>query len=709
MNLRTVLVAFTVWALIGQGRSAPLPEAKLTPPTQNFPVITGDDAEFNGEQGTDTVSGHAKWKGKWKTNDLLLTADKIIYDTRKDVLIAEGNVTMTSTDERLLADRLEYHRNDGSLVVNSIRIGKFPIYIEGTSAIGNFELISIKDATVSYTDPGEWKPSIRAKEIIYSPGHYIRTIDAFLGLAGSKLIPITTLRQDLTKAIAANYFSFELGYRSSLGAIVDVGFHVPVYTGFKVGANLGLYSARGIMFGPSGSYASEQGNNEYSGFLKTGFIHDYGNRKVDILGKPIEANRGYAQWQHHEQIGEDIALNADINWWKDSEIIRDFNQKEFYPIQTPDSTLEATYSGENYFASAFMRLNPNTFEDVIQRLPEIRFDMLPTAIGSGVYERLNSSIASLRDTPPKGATLASNRADVFYQLSRPINPTSYFNFTPVVGTRLTEYMDTQGSIKKGSYLRALGEVGFDSQLRSSGIFDFNSPLWDINGIRHLFTPTLSYRFVPDDSSSNKYIPLIDRRTYMTYLQPIEIGDLRTVDQIPHENTFRLGLNNTIQTRDTQYGSRDLATINIVGDFYNNSRSNEVGHSNIHSDVTLTPARWIEIDSQQIFSPTDFRIREFDGGIKLKSGDKWSLQLASDFVRHENNDYLARVTYRFNEQFEAIGLLEYGARQHMFNQRAISVVQILANTWRLEYRITDNDGPSREGHFNFQFLVEAVRF
>ena len=46
---------------------------------------------------------------------------------------------------------------------------------------------------------------------------------------------------------------------------------------------------------------------------------------------------------------------------------------------------------------------------------------------------------------------------------------------------------------------------------------------------------------------------------------------------------------------------------------------------------------------------------------------------------------------------------------MFNQRAISVVQILANTWRLEYRITDNDGPSREGHFNFQFLVEAVRF
>ena len=112
-------------------------------------------------------------------------------------------------------------------------------------------------------------------------------------------------------------------------------------------------------------------------------------------------------------------------------------------------------------------------------------------------------------------------------------------------------MDTQGAIKKGSYLRALGEVGFDSQLRSSGIFDFNSPLWDINGIRHLFTPTLSYRFVPDDSSSDKYIPLIDRRTYMTYLQPIEIGDLRTVDQIPHENTFRLGLNNTIQTRDTQ--------------------------------------------------------------------------------------------------------------------------------------------------------------
>jgi LPS-assembly protein len=709
VNLRNVILVFILGAFLGQAHSTPLPPEKLTPKTQSFPVITGEDAEFNGELGTDTVTGHAKWKGKWKTNDLVLTADKITYNTIKDIFIAEGNVTLTSSDERLLADRLEYHRNDGSLIVNSIRIGRYPLYIEGDSAQGNFEIITINNATVSYSDPTRWSPSIKAKSIVYSPGHYIRTINAFLGLAGSKLIPLTSLRENLSQAMTTNYFSLDAGYRSSLGAILDVGFHVPVYAGSKVGADLGLYSSRGIMFGPSGSYNLTHADTEYTGSLKSGFIHDYGNRTTDILGNPIHPNRAYAEWQNHEQMGQDLTLNANITWWKDSEILRDFNPKEFYSIQTPDSTVEATYTSDNYFASAFMRLNPNAFEDIIQRLPEIRFDLITTAIGGGFYERLNSSIAALRETPPRGKTLASNRFDLFYQISRPINPTSYFNFTPVVGTRLTDYMDTQGALSKNNYLRVLGEVGFDSELRSSGIFNFSNPLWDINGIRHLFTPVVSYRFVPKDTSALKYIPLIDRKTYTTYLQPIEIGDLRTVDQIPHENTFRLSLNNSIQTRASQYGSRDLLILNLVGDIYNKSKVNERGHSNIHSDFSLTPARWIEITSQEVFNPSDFRIREFESGIKLKSGDKWTLKLASDFVKHENNEYLAEATYRIDERFELIGLLEYGARQHVFNQRSIAVVQNLANLWRLEYRITDNQGPSREGHFNFQFLVDVLRF
>ena len=709
MHFRTTILFLCFLALVGLGRGASVPESKPKATSNNYPVITGDEAEFNGELATDTVTGHAQWKGKWKTHDLLLTADKIIYYTKKDILIAEGHVTMTSADERLLADKLEYHRSDGSLTVDSIRIGKYPLYIQGDSALGNFELITINNAIVSYSDPGKWSPSIRAKTIIYSPGHYIRTVDAFLGLAGSRIIPIATIRQDLTKAITANYFNFDAGYRSYLGAILDVGFHVPVYTNLKAGADLGLYSARGVMFGPSASYNSNQGENEYSGFLKSGFIHDYGNKKTDILGNPIGAGRGYVDWDHSQSIGENISLNADIHWWKDSEVIRDFYPKDFYPVQTPDNTLETTYSGENYFASAFMRLNPNTFDDIIQRLPEIRFDQLTTSIGGGFYERLSASIVGLREKPPQGLILSSNRFDVFYEVSRPINPTSYFNFTPVVAGRLTEYTDKQGPVLKGNYLRTLSEIGFDSQLRSSGVFDFNNPLWDINGIRHLLTPMLSYRYVPINNHDYGSIPLIDRTTYTTYLKPLDIGDLRTVDQIPYENTLRLSLNNTIQTRDSQYGSRDLASLNLVCDLYNHTRSTQRDYSDIHTDFTLTPARWLEITSQEVFSPTNLRIREFESGFKFKSGDKWTLELASDFVRHEDNDYLTRATYRINEQFEVIGLVEYGARQHVFNQRSISVVQNLANLWRLEYRFTDNQGPSREGHINFQFLVEALRF
>eukprot|EP01035_Chromulina_nebulosa_P067530 gene67530-92504_t len=153
------------------------------------------------------------------------------------------------------------------------------------------------------------------------------------------------------------------------------------------------------MFGPSGSYGRRAGeNSDIRGYFRTGYINDHGDKEFDLLGRPVPENRGYIEWQHEQKLTENLSLTAQLNWWKDSEILRDFRPRAFFPVQQPDTFVEAAYAGQNYFLYLFARFQPNSFQRVQERLPELRFDLLPTAIGNGFVERFSASAAWLRET-----------------------------------------------------------------------------------------------------------------------------------------------------------------------------------------------------------------------------------------------------------------------------------------------------------------------
>jgi len=664
---------------------------------------------------TDTsydFDGNSDWIGdaRWKQNQLLMTADQMHYDRKTNTLIARGHVTLTNHDQRLLADYLEYHRSEGTFLARDVRIGRYPIYIQGESAEGVQQEITIHNATVTYTDPGAWKPSIKARTIVYSPGHYLRTVKSLVGVNGAEILPLGSLRQSLNSAVGAQILTLDLGYRSALGGIVDVGVHVPVGDGFRLGGDIGEYTKRGLMLGPSGSYADPDGSNDWHGDFQSGFINDHGNRLTDVLGNQVPSARSFASWDHQQTIDDDWTINGAINWWSDADVTRDFRPKEFLPVQTPDSYVEALHIGENDFASIFARFRPNDFEDVQERLPEISYDLAPVAIGGGFYQRGSTDAVVLQERPPLGVPqMSETRLDAYYGISRPINPTPWFNFTPVAGARVTDYVDTSGAVTDDHYLRTLGEIGFDSEARASGTYSYQNANWDIDGLRHLIIPEFSYRYIPGSNAGNPRIPDIDRYTFSTYLQPLELGDARAIDELGRRDTLRLGVDNILQTRDSGYGSRNLVDLNVANDFNFYRTPTEPDISDVHTELLVTPAKWIEFDAAHIFDPKTMTLRELDAGITLTDGDIWNVRLAGDFLRHEDDDYILNYSLKFNERLTGLVLVEYGARQHVFNQLAVGMVQTLANTWRIRYLLTHNGGPNREGHIGFTTELNVLRF
>ncbi len=660
--------------------------------------------------------------------DTIITADDWRYNPVTRIVVFHGHAAFTKGARRLLANVITYHLNDGTYTVENVRMGEYPLYVTGTSATGDRTTLTVNDARVTVQEPGPFIPTLHADRIFYTPGQKLRAESANLGVGDVRPVIFGLFQQNLKEPLIS-YFSFMGGYRSSLGAYLETGLHLPVTAGLKLGGDLGIYTNRGVMVGPSGSYQGTTDGGDYQGHFRSGFIDDHGDRLTDVLGRPIPEDRAYVEWTHQQDITPDLTFTGVLNYWKDSDILRDFRPDEFFPVQQPDTFLESVYTGNNYFASLFARFEPNNFESVQQRLPELRFDLLPLALGNGFYERFNASVAVLRDNPVDGAgpDLSTDRLDAYYSLSRVFAPRDWLSFTPLVGGRLTYYDQAIGG--HGTYTRVLGEVGFDAELRSSAIYDVKSEIWKIDGIRHLLTPRISYRYIPEADKGQAYIPPIDQQTFSTYLPPLGLGDVRNIDQLSATNTLRLELDNTFQTRDPGYGSRDLLVFNLANDFRFTRQPGQRTASVIQSQFAFMPTRWLQFDAFESVTPQTFTQQEFNTGLTVHDGDQWSVRFSSNLLHQQSLDqtpvvqplviqtlvgqpldsYNLDAQYRINEAYEAVMRLQFDVLEHRFNEQTYGLRQKISNLWIAEYDITIYNGPRRESGFGFNVRLNVVKF
>jgi len=659
---------------------------------------------FDPENNAVTFSGQAHFSD----GHTLLEADEIRYFYATNIAVATGHVRLTRGAERVLAEKITYRRSDHTFSIDRVRLGQFPFYIEGESASGDRQKITVHDATLSIREPGPFQPTITAKSLTYVNGQEVIAERAHLGIGSIRPVSLPHFSHRLNLPLVS-YLSLNAGYRGSLGAFGQAGLHIPLGNETKLGGNLGVYTARGVMVGPSGHYELRPDDREISGDLRSGFINDHGDKLTDVLGRPVPENRGYVRWGHTQDLTDRLRLTAQFNYWKDSEILRDFKPNEFFAIQEPDNYVQAVYQGDNYYVTAFSRVQPNDFQRVQERLPEIRFDLVPLALGGGFYERFHASFAALREDSLGGAgpAVRSDRFDAYYGLSRPISRHDWFSFTPTVGARATHYTRVTGG--KDNYTRILGEFGFDAELRASSVAEIRNAAWEINGLRHLITPKLSYRYVPRAARGRAEIPPIDRRSFSTYLPPIGLGDTRNLDDLVPTHVLRVGLDNTWQTRDADYGSRDLLVFNIANDFRFDREPGQGSASDLHSFIAFMPASWLQFDVYQRLATHDFALQELNTSLTIRDGDAWTLRFSSHFLHREIEEYIVQYDHRLNEAYAVVTKLHYDTRKRRFNEQAFGLRQNLSNTWKIEYLVTVYDGPRRESDFGFNIAVEALGF
>jgi len=683
-----------------------------------LPALKGAEAPLHPDiqaesHDHDLATGMTLLKGAVITyGDAVLRGDEIRYDTSKGVAVARGHVSLAQGKRRVLAEEITYYFKDGVYTVIGPKLGDYPVYLTGAKASGNRDEVVIEDAHVSYGEPGGWTPSLKAPKLTWHREDGSFSSDgASAGVGAAKFLPLPSFSHSVGLSLRS-YTTLLGGYKSRLGAFVDAGVRIPVASGLRLGGDIGYYTSRGLLAGPGGTYdLTPTADTFVKGSLRTGYINDIGDRSTDLLGKSVPEQRSFVEWEHRQLIAPGLTLDATINQWRDSDVMRDFRRRDFVRNEAPDSYLEGAYTGDNYSLSLLTRYRFNDFHRTQERLPELRFDLLPNPLPLGVYQRGEASWVRLREREVGGGTVTmqADRADAYYGLERPFSKSDWLSLTAVAGARATHYSDTLPGNGGTGRTRYLGELGFDASLLSSATFDYRNETWGVDGLRHLVKPFVSYRYIPERKDGDGTIPMIDAEAFTTYLQPLGLGDARHIDTLHRTNTVRAGVEQTLQTRDGAYGSRTLASLILAQDYHFRPDPVTGHHSDLNAALSLSPIRWFSFDAYSSLDPKGMHVGELNTGMSIRDGQEWMLRLSTHHLRNDLTEYVAYLEKRIDERYSGYVRFHYDQRNSRITEQSYGVLHNVSNAWLFRYEVSLYDGSRREGSFELSIAVDARIF
>ncbi len=642
-----------------------------------------------------------------------LRADSIRFSRAEGVGVAEGNVVVFYPGVRLVAERVRYFAEEGRFEAENVRFGRDPFYLTGPLLSGTQDSATLESGTFHIGEPDPFTPNLRFGSATWEPDQRVRFKQAAFRVGDVPFFYLPAFSRSLTEEPALRLRT-EFGFRNNLGAYMRNTALLPVREGLRAGVLLDGYTSRGVLFGPAIDYEPaglfDLDNVFGGGSLRAGYIDDNDavERGVDILGVPVEERRFFIRWRNITEFNERLSLVGALDWWSDSEVLREFRPDFFDEAQQADSFLEAVYRGDNYILSAFARPQVNAFYPVDQRLPEIRFAWLPTPLlRPELTHQGQASYARLLNISPGGPDIVSDRFDAYYGWRYAWTPKPWFTLTPLVGGRVTHYADTLVATGDQDFTRFLGQIGFDAELRLMGRFDTQNERWGINGLRHQLKPIVQYRYIPEAQSGAGRIPQIDDNTFFTFLEPIDLSNRRDIDDLFEENVIRFGVENLLQTRHQDYGSRDLLELNLFQDYRFTTRPGENDYSETHTDFRLHPAAWLDAGVYSRLHTEGLTLEEVRAYIVLRDGDRWRLLLATESLQRQINQFLVEGAYRIDPRSEVYARWRYDARRDEFTEQTYGILRRLGSAWRVGLETSFKRGSSRESSQQVNLRIDLV--
>ncbi len=695
-------------------------------------IIDAGDMRFSAEDGMQYLSGGVRVSA----GALQLRTEEMVYDSNSDFAKIPTPATLDFRNSRFVLDAASFDGVEQKLVAENVRGGRDFAYFEGGNITASRESAKIAEAAFYLGEPHWSSISFTTGNLEYDAQEdYFHLGASAFRVAGFPVLPLPPLSIMRFDRPPVRVWA-DSGEGGATGVYVRSEVYLTLWDAFEPGVVLDFYERPGVLAGPAAVYDT-RGNAfplNMRGYFRSGYINDTANREPDIYGNEIGGHRGFIDWFHKQNL-ERLELSASVHRWSDSEAERNFRPKIYDDNQNPDTYVEAVFPDRRFYISAFGRFQPNDYQNVQQRLPEVRFDLQPTELGrTGIYQHFNASYAMLREESSDqydffrnrvpandGAdALESSRANIYVGWTAPIRFGDFASFTPVLGVMTTYYGETKSGSTENAYSRTLGQIGFDMDLIFTGTNGYRNETWGIDGLRHVFRPVLQYRYIPNPTAGSNHIPAIDREIYLSRPTILDLAENRAIDELYDEHVFRIGFENLFQTRAKDYGSRDLVALDIYQDFRKTYRPyDDRTLSDNFISLRVTPAPWVSFSLAHRMDVYDFSTNSLSTGATLTDGDVWAFSLGTNHLyknpyptvygESKSRQIWTKLDYRLNSFWSAFLELRYDDRKNIFTDQVYGVRQRLGNSWEIEYSVRYRQDAGDDSDFSFRLGASLMLF
>lgn len=647
--LFSLLLKFRVELILAQeNKEEPLSRVNATVNNKYeiFPLeINGDKVEYIPESKEFVAEGNVTVVSQ----RVKLYCDKLILNSESKYCTAQGNVVLEEARGRIKAEKIFYNfaSQSGWLEQGNFQVDSYFGFAEKLEKEGQEKLIAHYGyITTCSLDKPHFLMKANQVKLRTNDQLYTEDLTAFVGTVPILYIP--QLNQKLNDPLM--HVQLSPGKRSDWGSYLLTGWRYRVNQNLVSRLNLDYRDKLGFAQGMGLNYSNNPlGNGDFK------FYYTKENAKDIPSGSRNDFRRYLLRLRHRWDITTGTNLMAEFYRIYDTKrallgneynFLKDYFYRDYEKDSQPATyiSLHHNFSHAMFDALVIPRVN-DWYSAMTEYLPKVAYAIPSLKLGqTPFYFKHNFEFSSLKYSHPAQNAFVSvptkdyrlNSIDLSNKFSLPLKA-AFLNLTPFFRVQNSFYDEDVNNKSMWNSPRTVFSSGIDLSTRFWRDYNFKTNFlkFDLNGLRHVFSPKINYVYQHKPTLANS-------RLKSVLAQPIYT-----------DNVLSFELSNKLQTRrkDSMTTLVDLwisSAYNFkTGD--NNKRAGQLSDFLVKLD--LQPYAWLRIYTESEYDSRNKNFSSVNPDLSLRLGPQRSLTIGQRYLRKTSNEIVYSLDYRFNPKWK----------------------------------------------------------
>lgn len=631
--------------------------------------LNGDNVEYKADEGKFVASGNVVLK----QNNSTLFCDKLEFFRDKQEAHAEGHVVVISDQGTVWADEAFYNFGIKKGEFTNARIMAHPIFgqAQTISKINeNYYVLSNGYLTTSDYDTPEWR--VRSRHIEVFPGQKAVAHDSTMFLGPVPVMYFPKYTQDLRDN--RPHIRVTPGFSKKWGMSLLTAYRVYPVDGIGLTYHVDYREKKDIASGVDLEYAPGKLGQ---GLVRTYYMNERTLTKHiwDKRTTPtVERERYRVEWRHRVDIDPQTNFIGQYYKLSDSTILKDYFEKEYREDQVPSTYFLLTRTMANSSMSLRVDKRVNRFESTVERLPEVNYTLNNQQIGdSGFYFKSNNTASNLvkKGASPSDASDRTFRFDTDNEVSRPFKA-GFVELRPYVGTEQTYYSRTVNPEDENS-VRGIFRTGVDASTKFYRLYDVSFNKWgiEVNRLRHVITPTVSYIFQNDPTMPTSKFYQFD-----------------SIDARERSDKVALGIENKLQTK-RKGQAVDIFRSLLTADYRLEDDPNRGGIGDIILDDEFYPNQYLTFSHDLTYDNQAGNLKSANFDMYIKDNKRWEFDISRRYTRDDDDLITTQLSYTFNPKWRTVVYDRWNVDNGDWEEQQYSLIRDL-HSWEMELAFRDKN-------------------